>query len=532
MAYREVSRMEIQEIIRRWQTGAGPRQIAAGMGLARNTVRKYLAAAQAEGIVQDGPEPTGEQLSRLAAIGRPGLARPQTASDDLLEPWGDQVYQWLTGDRLQLTRIHELLAARGCAVSYSTLRRFVQKRNWSRTGKTTVRMEDTPPGEVAEADFGRLGLVPDPATGKRKLVWAMIIVLCHSRHCFLWPMHQQTLPEVIAGLEAAWAFFGGVPRYLVIDNFPAAVVGPDSLNPALTRGFLEYTQRRGLIADPARVRHPKDKPKVERNVPYARERFFKGASFESLAHIRAEAPGWCREVAGTRVHGTTRKQPLLVFQDEERHALLPWDGEPYEIAHWRTLKVHPDHHVQCQQALYSVPSDLCPPGQKVEVRVDSKLVHVYYKGRLIKVHLRQPKGGRATDPKDYPARIGPYTTRAPDQLKREAAKLGPAVGEFAQRLLADPLPWAKLRQGHKLLRLAERYTGPRLDAACRRALDVDLIDVRRLERILVQALDEETSSQLPLPAPAGRFARAGSVFAHSAHRQFHPQEVTTHVQDH
>ena len=532
MAYREVSRMEIQEIIRRWQAGSGPRQIASGMGLARNTVRKYLAAAQAEGIVQDGPEPTEEQLSRLAATGRPGLARPQTPSDDLLEPWADQVCQWLTGDRLQLTRIHELLAAHGCQVSYSTLRRFVLKRNWSKSGKTTVRMEDTPPGEVAEADFGRLGLVPDPATGRRKQVWAMIIVLCHSRHCFLWPMHQQTLPEVIAGLEAAWAFFGGVPRYLVIDNFPAAVVGPDSLNPTLTRSFLEYAQRRGFIADPARVRHPKDKPKVERGVPYARERFFKGASFDSLAHVRTEAPRWCREVAGRRVHGTTRKQPLLVFQEEERHTLLPWDGEPYEIAHWRTLKVHPDHHVQCQQALYSVPSDLCPPGQRVEVRADSKLVHVYHKGRLIKVHLRQPRGGRATDPQDYPARIGPYTTRAPDQLKKEAAKLGPAVAEFAQRLLADPLPWAKLRQGHKLLRLAERYTGPRLDAACRRALDVDLVDVRRLERILVQALEEETSPQLPLPAPAGRFARPGSVFAHSAHRQFHPQEVTTHVQDH
>lgn len=55
MAYGEVSRMEIQEIIRRWQAGASPRQIVSGVGLARNTVRKYLAAAQAEGIVQDGP---------------------------------------------------------------------------------------------------------------------------------------------------------------------------------------------------------------------------------------------------------------------------------------------------------------------------------------------------------------------------------------------------------------------------------------------------------------------------------------------
>ena len=93
---------------------------------------------------------------------------------------------------------------------------------------------------------------------------------------------QQKLEDVIAGLESAWAFFGGVPRYLVIDNFPAAVAGPDPLHPRLTRGFLEYSQHRGFVADPARARHPKDKPKVERGVSYVRERFFKGGDFDGL----------------------------------------------------------------------------------------------------------------------------------------------------------------------------------------------------------------------------------------------------------
>ncbi len=194
----------------------------------------------------------------------------ETPRQDLLEPWAGQIYQWLTGDRLQMARIHELLTIRGCAVSYPSLRRFIIKRNWRKIGKTTVRMEDTPPGEVAEADFGRLGLINDPAMGKRRVVWAMVIVLCHSRHCFVWPMVQHKLEDVIAGLEAAWAFFGGMPHYLVIDNFPAAVVGPDPLDPHFTKGFLEYAQHRGFIADPARTGHPKDKPKVERKVRYTR----------------------------------------------------------------------------------------------------------------------------------------------------------------------------------------------------------------------------------------------------------------------
>ena len=158
------------------------------------------------------------------------------------------------------------------------------------------------------------------------------------------------------------------------------MAGADALHPRLTRGFLEYSQHRRFITDPARVRHPKDKPRVERSVQYARERFFKGAEFRDLAHLRSEAVRWCRDVAGMRVHGTTQRQPLQVFLDEERQALLPWDGEPYEITHWRTAKVHPDHHVACQYSLYSVPSALCPPGQQVEIGLGVKLVRIFHRG--------------------------------------------------------------------------------------------------------------------------------------------------------
>ena len=166
--------MEIQEIIRRWQAGDSQRKIALGTGLSRDTIAKYVAAAQEEGIVRDGLVATAEELSRLATIGQSGPRQAVTPGQDLLEPWADQIYQWLTGDRLQLTRIQELLTVRGCAVSYPSLRRFILKRNWRRRSQTTVRMEDTPPGEVAEADFGRLGMITDPATGRRQAVWALI----------------------------------------------------------------------------------------------------------------------------------------------------------------------------------------------------------------------------------------------------------------------------------------------------------------------------------------------------------------------
>ncbi len=431
MAYREVLRLEIAEVVRRWQAGNSQRSIASGTGLSRDTVRKYLTAAKEAGVVQEGPAPTEDQLSRLAGVSRSGPRRPETPTEELLGPWADQVYRWLNVERLQLTRIQELLAARGCRVAYSSLHRFVARRNWRGRSRSTVRMVESVPGEVAELDFGRLGFIHDLETGRRRTVWALIVVLAYSRHSFVWPTFSQKLEDVIAGLEAAWAFFGGVTRYLVIDNFPGAVAGADALHPRLTRGFLEYSQHRGFITDPARVRHPKDKPHVERGVQYVRERFFKGGEFRDLTHLREEAARWCREVAGLRVHGTTRRQPLQVFQDEELQALAEWDGEPYEVTGWRTAKVHPDHHVACQYALYSVPAALCPPGQQVEIGLGSKLVRIYHRGRLLKLHPRQPRGGRSTDALPHLKR---YQRRLLPQLKCYRKLGGGHVGGGISRM--------------------------------------------------------------------------------------------------
>ena len=524
MAYRELSRMEIIEVVRRWQAGESRRAIARSSGLARETVNKYLRAAERLGLQANGPPPIEEQVVRLVQAGRVATAArtwaaPQRAR---LEPYRERILRWVRDDQLLITRVQELLRQDGLLVSYSTLERFawrlgVQPRRRHRG--TTVRVAPSAPGEVAEMDFERLGPLLNPLTGKRQIVWGLLVVLVYSRHSFLWPLVQQTVEATIEGLEQAWRFFGGLPERLVLDNFPAAVAGTDPLRPRPTRAFLEYSQARGFLLDPARIRHPRDKPHVERGVSYARERFWKGGRFADLVDARQQAERWCLQVAGQRVHGTTRQLPLVVFEEEERARLRPYDGVPYEVPAWREVTVHPDHHVSVQYALYSAPSSTCPPGTKLEARCDRTIVKLYRRGELVKVHPRQAKGGRSTDPDDYPPERTAYAMRAPDRLIRQASALGPNVGRFAERLLEGPLPWAKLRQGQKLLRLADRYTADRLDAACARALGFDLLDVRRLERILVLALEHESQPAPPpdariQPLPAGRFARPGSAFDH------------------
>jgi len=519
MAYEEVSRVEVVEIIRRWQAGGTIRGLARGTGLSRNTIKRYVLAAQSCGLTRDGPPPTESQILSLVQLNVAGRHPATIPTESVLSPWADQIYRWLKDEKLLLTRIQELLRSRQCPVSYTSLRRFVSRRGWAKNSHATVRMADTAPGEVAEMDFGRLGMLWDPEAGRKRLVWALVIVLAYSRHCFVWPLFHQQLTDIVEGLEAGWAFFGGMPKYLVIDNFPAAVAGTDPLSPRLTRGFLEYSQYRGFFADPARVRHPQDKPKVENGVNFVKKRFFKGGEFHGLADLRLQARRWCLETAGQRVHGTTHRLPLVVFQEEEQAKLLPYDGQPYDVPDWKRVTVHPDHHIAYRYAIYSAPSTTCPPGTEIEVRGDGKLVRLYRRGVLVKVHPRQPRGGRSTDPDDYPKELTAYTLRSPNYMRRQLAELGEDAGAFGERLLGGPTPWSKLRQAQKMLRLGERYTPARLNAACRRALSVDLIDVRRLERILIEALEEEAMPAASLAAiPPGRFVRPGSVFAITANK--------------
>jgi hypothetical protein len=171
---------------------------------------------------------------------------------------------------------------------------------------------------------------------------------------------------------------------------------------------------------------------------------------------------------------------------------------------------------------YSVPSATCPPGTRLEARGDQQLVKLYKKGELVKVHPRQQRGARATDAEDYPQEKTAYALRAPDRVVQRAATLGPNVEAFATKLFAGPLPWAKLRAGMKLVSLGERYGGERLDAACARALAYDLVDVRRLQRILLRALDAEppaTSAAAEAAPPLGsRFARPPEAFDHRQQR--------------
>ncbi len=422
MAYREVRMMDIDQVIRRWLAGEKLRAIARATGSDRNTVRRIVRLAQEVGVGRETPWPDEGKLQALRQhMGRPGATATAGEAEQQLKPRTEQIRAWLDKDRLLLTKVHELLGREGRGVSYSALYRFARKScGFGRASSITVRRAECLPGEMAEADFGRLGLLQELGSCRPRIVHGFILTLGYSRLCCVIPVFQQDLPTLIDCFECALAFFGGCPRRIVVDGMKACLDQTDLYTPRFNRTFLEYANYRGFLPDPARPVHPKDKPVVENSVRYVRERFFKGETFIDLDDVARRALVWCREVAGRRIHGTTRRVPLEVFEAEEKPRLIPLQTERFETPTWAQCKVHPDHHIRFGQALYSLPTRWI--GCRVEVRGDRSLVRIYAHGELIKAHEHKPPGGRSTDYTDYPEGRAPYARRWPDHYRKRACQ--------------------------------------------------------------------------------------------------------------
>ena len=372
-----------------------------------------------------------------------------------------------------------------------------------------MRVNDDEPGVECQIDFAQMGFILDPETGRKRRVHALIFTAVVSRHMFVWLTYPQTLTAVIAGAEAAWAFFGGVFKVLIPDNLKAVVTKADKVNPQLSVGWLDYAQHAGFHTDPARVRAPQDKPRVERALQFVRGNFWAGETFTDLPDAQTRVEAWCSVRAGMRIHGTTAARPLEMFTAVEASCLLPVPP-PYDVPMFTRVKVHRDFHVEVAKSLYSLPQEWI--GQHLDARADRELVKLFHSGQLVKTHPRQPPGGRSTDRTDLPAERAGYAMRDLTTLIGTCAGHGPNIGIYAERLLDDPLPWTRMRAVYRLVGLVRRY-GP-VETACTRSLDLDVVSVTKIAVMLEKALD----TQAPvLPAAAGsatgRFARDPAEYA-------------------
>ena len=208
--YREVPMVEVKEVLRLWRAGLPRKRLAAQLGLDPKTVRRYLDAATAAGVRVDGGGVTDADVRDTLLGLQPLSGRPRGEGWAQCQAQRLAIERWLA-DGLRLTKIRKLLGRQGVAITYPTLYRFaVSELAFGQTA-TTIPVLDGPPGQELQLDTGWVGWLTLPA-GTRRRFRAWIFTAVRSRHRFVYPAFEDTTARAIEACEAAWVFFGGVPK--------------------------------------------------------------------------------------------------------------------------------------------------------------------------------------------------------------------------------------------------------------------------------------------------------------------------------
>jgi transposase len=503
MARRQFEVIDVVEVLQHWHAGRPKSVVASSLGIDPKTVRKYVAPAEVAGLSPGGPALSRAEWAELVRGWFPELidARVRSLTYPLIDAHRERIEAMLETNTV--STVHQRLRdEHGLAVGVSSFRRYVWSEfpDSSSEDKVTVLRPEVEPGEEAQIDYGHLGSWLDPVAGRVRRVWAFVMVLACSRHMFVRPVLRMDARAWVGANVAGLAFFGGVPRRLVIDNLHTGVDRPDLYDPKINRAYAEMAAHYACLVDPARAGKPKDKPRVERPMPYVRDSLWRGREWSSEADMQAKALTWCSDIAGRRAHRSLEgAAPLAVFEAVEAPALSPLPKEAFELAAWSTPKVGVDCHVKVGKVLYSVPWRLI--GQRVDVRESEARVEVFVEAAVVKTWARAERG-RQTDWGDYPPDKVAFFMRTPLWCRKRAGELGASVAEVVGGLLEGGA-LHHLRAAQGVVGLADKHSAERLQAACARAVAVGDPSYRTVKGILAAGTEHDGDQAATAPrAPA------------------------------
>jgi transposase len=479
-----------QTIVALHKQGWSKRKIARELGVDRQTVRRYLAVAEAKSPADPhtGSEPPSSKspapptgLSAADSAKAGALALGGSGPDSLCEPWKERIQAALVAG-LSVQRIYQdLVAEEQFGGSYYSVRRLALRL--SRQTQLPFRRLEVEPGAEMQVDFGQGAWVLE--NGRRKRPHLFRAVLGHSRKGYSEAVWRQTTETFIRCLENAFRDLGGVTRTVVIDNLRAAVTHADWFDPELNPKLEEFARHYGTVILPCKPATPRHKGKVESGVNYGQENALKGRSFESLSKQNEHLTHWEHHVADQRIHGTTKQQVKKIFLEVEKPKLLPLPASLFPVFEEAPRRVHRDGYVEVQKAYYSVPPEYV--GRQVWARWESRLVRIFNQRReQVAVHARHEPGKFATDAAHIHDHKRALIERGAEWLLDRARLIGPHAGTWAEQMYQSRGPQT-IRVLHGLLALAQKHPVAQLEAACRQGVEYGAWRLRDLRALLDRA---------------------------------------------
>jgi transposase len=501
-----------QGIEQLFSSGMSKLQIARTLGINRKSVDRHLAVGSSKGATEQ-KAPTGKALTGLddskgakaptgsdalkgasehkslsgsdstsagvQAAQKPPYSREQSRSACSL--YRDQIIAKIE-QGLSAQRIYQdLVAEHGFTSKYHSVRRFVS--TLINCKKLPVRRIEVEAGQEIQIDYGQGARCLDH-TGKLRKTYLFRLVLSHSRKGYTEAVTRLTTESLIRSLENGFRALGGVPRIVVFDNAASAVKQADWYDPELNPKIIAFCKHYGCAFLPTRPGTPEHKGKVERGVDYVQENAIKGMTFESLSLQNQHLLEWEKNVADTRIHGTTKKHVGKHFTEVEKEALGRLPSEPFPFYNEGTRKVSRDGHIEVLGSFYSAPPEYL--GCEIWVRWNDRTVRMLnHRQEQIAIHPRLERGKFST----LSAHIAPSKIsgieRGSRYLLQKVKLIGPHATRWAESALSERGVEA-MRTIQGLLSLTRNYESSAIDRASDTAWRSGSFRYRTIKRLLEQ----------------------------------------------
>jgi transposase len=330
--------------------------IARELGIARNTVRRYLRGK---------PE---------------AVPRPKRGSK--LDAFKGQIHRWINEDRLLNCEVMlPRLQAMGYTGSAATLRAYVHTVRPQNVGRTNVIRYETKPGEQMQYDWAEFHYEQD---GKERKFYGFSAILSYSRMRFVTFVKRCDTATMLRCLIEAFDYFGGLPKAALTDRMKSVFLEEmEGDRPRWNPVFADFMATLGVVPRVCRPRKPQTKGKVERTVEVIKYGFWPGVRFTDLADLNEQAATWCNRL-NQKVHRTTRRVPLDLWV-EEHLSVLPTDRS-FERFGAEERRVSSDGFVSFDGVLYGLPSSPAMAGAKVLVSRRGRELRILYQGQVVATH--------------------------------------------------------------------------------------------------------------------------------------------------
>lgn len=511
---------KIRDIIRyRQTTDLSERQIARALQVSRTVVARTLQAYRASGLEwSEVPTLADSVLQQRLTLGAPPA--PKERYTHLAARFPEMATE-LKKKGVTMKMLWEgYLGEHPDGYQYSQF--CLHFERWRDDVEVTMHIEYKA-GEAMLVDWAGDKLeVLNGTTGQPWALEQFVAILGASQLTYVEARESQQEADWIRANEGALRYFGGCPTALIPDNTRTAVTRSDPYEPGMNPVFDEFALHYGVVVMPTRVRKPRDKALVENAVRLVYQRIsarLRGRTFFSLTEVNAAI----RELLEQHNTKSFTRLPYSrreLFERVEREALRALPREPFMLKSTTEATVGSNYHVELREDrhYYSVPYQLRrrDPPTRVKLVWDDRVVSIYFDNVRVVQHRRdRTPNGYTTLAEHMPDKHRYIAEWSSERFLSWAAKMGPETKELIGKVLgAAAYPPQAFRSCQGLLNLARTHGSSRLNAACRRALQIGTISYKRVQNILALHQEQEQSPKLDVgPLPMHENVRGGAYYA-------------------